>query len=413
MGAVGGAVAVAVGGTSARLVHVDRRKVIAVTQPKPPRTENRPYASWRDNFILVLLGTWTIIGIYLDVWSHKNRGDPESFFSGWHALFYAGFAATAAWLVWLVLRDGGRERSLRAVPVGYGLGLVGLVLFAGGGLADFVWHSLFGIESQLDAFTSPPHLMIGLGFVLMITSPLRSEWSSSESEAAPGFATFFPVLASVALTVAAVSLFLHPLSPVLGREPTDAFERALDRFTEPFAYHATTQIIGLASVIVTNLIFVGAVLFLLRRWHTPFGSIGVLFGSVAAIVGFLEEFPLGLEVVGSALASGLIVDALIHFFGPSARRPSFFWATAAVIPLVLWSAHFLVVGAVEGMGWTIELWFGAIVLASLTGFGLGLLVMPPRPPALVRSDRTDDVTLAPGSTEAPDEELAPGRRPAF
>jgi hypothetical protein len=386
--------------------------MIIVRQRKPSLTENRARPSWRDNFVLVLLGSWTIIGIYLDVWSHKNRGTPETFFSGWHALFYTGFAATAAWLVWLVLRGGGRQRSLSAVPVGYGLGLVGIAVFAAGGLADLTWHLLFGIESQLDAFTSPPHLMLGLGFALMITSPLRSEWSSQESPTTPRFLAFFPILASMALTMTALSLFLHPLAPVLGPEPTEAFARNLDRFTEPFAYHTTTQVVGLASVIVTNLIFLGGVLFLLRRWLTPFGSIGLLFGSVAAIVGFLEEFPLGLKVVASALVSGLIADALIYFLRPSSTRPTFFWACAALIPFALWSAHFLVLGVFGGIAWTIELWSGAIVLASLTGLGLGLLVVPPRPPVPLRSDQTPGIAVGRGSTDGPAEERATERRPA-
>ena len=78
------------------------------------------------------LSAWLIVGIFVDGWAHNND-KPESFFTPWHGLFYSGFTATALWLL-------SRYRRHGSIPVGYGLGFLGLALFAAGGVADMVWH---------------------------------------------------------------------------------------------------------------------------------------------------------------------------------------------------------------------------------------------------------------------------------
>src|SRR5206468_5841643 len=64
------------------------------------------------------------------------------------------------------------------VPAGYGLGLVGVAMFVAGGVADGRWHTLFGVEVSVAALLSPSHLLLLGGGLLMVTSPVRSAWSS-------------------------------------------------------------------------------------------------------------------------------------------------------------------------------------------------------------------------------------------
>ncbi len=45
---------------------------------------------------------------------------------------------------------------------------------------------------------------------------------------------------------------------------------------------------------------------------------------------------------------------------------------------VLWSLNMAAVSLSEGMGWTLELWSGTILLATLAGIGVSLLAVPPR-----------------------------------
>src|SRR5215203_1635830 len=90
----------------------------------------RPRACWGDDLAAALLGTWVVGGLFLDGWAHVNQPGLETFFSPWHAFFYAGFLVSTLVLARLVARSqrGGRlDPAL--VPAGYGLGLVGVAMF--------------------------------------------------------------------------------------------------------------------------------------------------------------------------------------------------------------------------------------------------------------------------------------------
>src|SRR6266542_6356168 len=109
--------------------------------------------SWAEDLVTLVLAAWLIGGLFLDGWAHNTRPQLETFFTPWHAAFYSGFAATAAWMGWLVWTRhraaGGSWRA--AVPAGYGLGLAGLALFVVSGLGDMTWHLVFGIEQDITA----------------------------------------------------------------------------------------------------------------------------------------------------------------------------------------------------------------------------------------------------------------------
>ena len=54
-------------------------------------TGGRPRAGWGDDLAAALLGTWVVAGLFMDGWAHVNQPGLETFFSPWHAIFYAGF----------------------------------------------------------------------------------------------------------------------------------------------------------------------------------------------------------------------------------------------------------------------------------------------------------------------------------
>ncbi|HEX3621475.1 MAG TPA: hypothetical protein VHT97_04085 [Acidimicrobiales bacterium] len=154
---------------------------------------DRPRLSRREDAITVACTSWLILGLFVDGWAH-NHQKPESFFTPWHALLYSGFLATATWL-W------SRYERHRGVPVGYGLGYVGAATFAIGGLADMVWHLIFGIEVNLEALLSPSHLVLFTGGLLILSSPFRAAWSDA-SQTSPPLARFLPALLSITLVTA-------------------------------------------------------------------------------------------------------------------------------------------------------------------------------------------------------------------
>ena len=334
-------------------------------------TPGRPRASWGDDLAAALLGTWVVGGLFLDGWAHVNQPGLETFFSPWHGLFYLGFLVSTVVLARLVARHQRGRFDPALVPAGYGLGLVGVALFVAGGVADGVWHTLFGVETGVAALLSPSHLLLLGGGLLMVTSPLRSAWSSPDLPARAPVLALLPALWATALTTAVVPFFFQYLSAFVSRAPSMPETGGPEGLL--------TTIAGVASVLVTNLIVVAPVLLLARRWRLPFGTVTLLATMGAVGLTSLREFTLG-WLVPAMLAGGLASDLLVARLRPGPDRPWAFRVVAAVAPLLLWGAWTAVYAAAYGIGWPPELWAGVLGMASLTGLGLSVLVLPPPVP---------------------------------
>ena len=128
----------------------------------PGQTRNTPPGPALEWTISGLSLTF-VSGLYLDGWAHI-RELPETFFTPWHAVIYVSFFALAGVLgqtAWRGRRSGAPWRL--ALPMGYGLAGIGAAVFLAAGLADLVWHEVFGIEADLEALYSPPHLLLAAG----------------------------------------------------------------------------------------------------------------------------------------------------------------------------------------------------------------------------------------------------------
>ena len=132
------------------------------------------------------------------------------------------------------------------------------------------------------------------------------------------------------------------------------------------AYLEIARVRGLVSVQVTNLLLLGPVLLLLRRWRPPFGATTLLFGMVAALVAVVDEFARW-EVVVVGLAGGLAADWLIARLARWPNRTRAHRVVAIGTPLVLWASYFLAVQLRSGIAWPAELWAGSVVFAALGG----------------------------------------------
>ncbi len=100
------------------------------------------------------------------------------------------------------------------MPVGYGLSLVGLLIFVVGGVGDLLWHELFGFEHDLEALLSPSHLVLALSGALMVAGPFRSAWHRPDVQSPPSLGTQWPMLVSMALLLSLFTFFTqfaHPL----------------------------------------------------------------------------------------------------------------------------------------------------------------------------------------------------------
>ncbi|MBI3457078.1 MAG: hypothetical protein HY002_14975 [Candidatus Rokubacteria bacterium] len=379
-------------------------KLAAVWRQATDTTVERPSLQWRDHLVTTLLTTWALIGLYIDGWAHNSLVGLESFFTPWHGILYAGIAALSGSTLWRVARlQRPGTFDVRAIPVGYGLALVGLALLGVGAVSDATWHELLGFDAGVEAPFSPPHLILLTGGLLVTSAPLRAVWSRTGSFA-PTLREILPTLWSLTLTTALVVFFLH-YHTVFFRNVTPArpFVDSLARFTEAhdartsmvealtrlgppaFPYRYYTVLAGTACVLITNLILMTPVLLLIRRWRPPFGSVTILFTVVAALTSVLAGFR-DVAMLIVALVGGVAGDVLIAALRPSdPDRMAAFRVVAMLIPLALWATYFIVVTlAYGGLGWTPALWSGTTLMACLGGLGLSVIIAPSSAPALVR-----------------------------
>ena len=316
--------------------------------------------SRRDHLATAIFGTWMIAGLFLDGWAHTHD-KPETFFSPWHGVLYSGFGAGMSFAV----VDHWRRRR-RAGTVGVdSLTLLGVGLFAMGGLADMVWHEIFGIEVNLEALLSPTHLLLMVGGLFMLTGPVR--WGLSEQgKPTANIRTFLPTVVTLTLAAALVSFFLMFLSAFV---PHD-YVGVSGQITQ------SQQVHGVASVLVTNLLLVAPMLLVLRRLVPPAGTFTILFGGVALAMAGLEAFEyLPLAIPG--LIGGVIADTAAARIRSSVRDPKDIRLMAVPIPFALWTSWFGLYAWSYGLNWPVELWTGSIVLAVLSGVGLSFLALPP------------------------------------
>jgi hypothetical protein len=256
------------------------------------------------------------------------------------------------------------------IPVGYGLGFVGLALFAAGGLGDLVWHMAFGVEVDLEALLSPTHLALFVSGILVVSSPLRAAWSD------PGSRTLaLPALLSMTIVTATVAFFHMHLSPFL----TDAMRAEPYRFAarvDPRAgeWLADELLLeGFASILLTTIILIAPTLLLLRRWRLPAGSLTLMFGVVVALVSSLTGFEME-ETIAAGVAAGPAGDLLAGRLQPSRSPATVLRVVGFAVPVVLWLTYFAVLATFYSVGWSVELWSGITVMSGLAGLGLATLM---------------------------------------
>lgn len=334
--------------------------------------QGRTRAGYRTDLVTVLLGTWFSLGLFLDAWAHSNVPELETFFTPWHAVFYSGFAATGAWISWLVWRNLQRgARGLAAVPEGYGPAVLALPVFAVCGFGDYLWHTFLGIERGIDILFSPTHLGLIASMVVIMATPLRTAWGDSALER-PSLLKLLPAILSLAFSASLVLLFA---------QYADATVYSAEGIVRAFTFDKERPGPGpsrlAAAILVTNLILVTPLLFALRRWRLPFGTATI----VHVVVMVLSTAVTAYENVSTAIAfvlAGVVIDVLVVWLKPSPERVWHYRGFAFAAPLVTWVLYFASAvvesGRVPGVT---EMWTGAPVVAALHGVLVAYLLVPP------------------------------------
>jgi hypothetical protein len=318
----------------------------------------------RFDLAVVLLSGWVTVGAYTDAWAHHNAPGLEKFFTPWHGLLYSGFLALSGFLLATIARHRAAGRAMpETLPQGYELAPLGMLLFAAGGVGDMLWHTAFGIEVGIEALLSPPHLLLAAGIALLVGAPARAYWR--ETPIATGRRERLPALLSLALTLAALTFFSEYANP----------------FSQPWAAAGaqTTpgelgQMLGVTAVLLQAGLLMGTILLALRLGLLFDGALTILLTLTTALaVSPHEEF----RFVPVGVLAGALADLLLRWQRPARSRPAALRRFAFAVPALLFAAYFAALGLTGGIGWSLPLWSGTILLAGVVGWLLSYLLLPP------------------------------------
>jgi hypothetical protein len=327
------------------------------------------------DWTVVLFSFWFVGGLLLDGWAHNHIPELESFFTPWHAVLYTGFLAVAGFLVATLVRNHAKGYPWRyAMPPGYELAIVGVLIFMAGGVGDMIWHEIFGIEMGVEALLSPTHLILALGMTWIISGPFRAGWRrhTDQNIPAPGWIALLPQLLSLTFMWSAWSFltqFVHPL--------VDPWAAAGYRPPGPRGLTLLRMSLGIAGFLLQTGLMMGVVFCAVRRWTLPLGSLALMFGLNAAFMSLMhDQYHL---IPGAALA-GLGADLLIRWLKPSLERSGSLRLFALAVPMVYYAFYYAALIVTHGLEWSVHVWTGSIALSGVVGLLLSYVLLPPPVP---------------------------------
>ena len=321
--------------------------------------------SGRTDLVTMLLATWLMIGLFLDGYAHTNLIDQlESFFTPWHVVFYSGFLATAGWVGWIIYKNVAAGRAIReAIPPGYGPTVLGLSLFALGGVGDGVWHTIFGIESGVDALLSPTHFMLFTGGVLGLSTAIRTTRLRNTGETVVN-ADRAPLLISLLLTTAAMAFFLaYVWIPGQPSVLEVTYDSATGEGQGAVGYF-------ISGMLVSTTVLLAPLIIVLRWWRAPPGAVFPIWILINTAIAVSFDLHVGVAFA-FGVVGGLVGELALAVFEPSPSKRTSSLITLAAIPIAAWSAFMATYAIVGTIAWPLEIWFGSIVLIGLAALGLG------------------------------------------
>jgi hypothetical protein len=326
--------------------------------------------SVRFEWLVVFSSLWLFGGLYLDGWAHNNIPEQiDSFFTPWHLILYSGYAVSAAIIGITYIFNLRKGYSwLQALPRAYMTSLLGALIFAVAGNLDFIWHSLFGFEENVEALVSPSHLSLAVGGVMMMSGPLRAAWQKIDSQGnimpwralislfiVTGVFTFFTQFSNA---------FSHPQVFVMNRPAGDTY------------FWDVTLI---SYVLIPTVLFMTGILITILRWKLPFGSLMLLLAGNSTLMFLMawryshREWP----VLFAALAGGILADGLLVKLKPTVKNIKGLRWFSFLVPALLFLAYFLTLILTRGIWWYSNMWLGMIFFSGVTGLGLSWLAVLP------------------------------------
>jgi hypothetical protein len=330
---------------------------------RPVRRVHRPgVAGTRFTWTFVVLCGWLMAGAYLDAWHHHNLTRPEtSPFTPYHFLLYAAEAAIGVFLGINVARNYLRYRAWgELLPDGYGISLLGSVLFGIGGVLDALWHLRFGIEFSVAALFSPTHLLLMLSGGLIVSGPLRAEVRRG------GEVASWAAIVSAALTLSMFSFFAQFDQPFMQRW-------AAGTAPAPGSPIYMQEELGMLGLILYATMVSALLVLCLRRFSLRIGSVTLILVINGLLVSNVEKHP---ELIIVSILSGILGDALLYILQPSPSRRNAFRLFAFSVPAAMTAIYIAVLAATSGVWWPIPIWAGTAPVAGVAGWMLAFVALP-------------------------------------
>jgi hypothetical protein len=331
----------------------------------------RPLSSITIDWVVTILICWMYFGLFKDIWGHNHLkvSELESFFTPSHYLFYSGFGAIFLFYLFLGFQNFRKGYSFKnLLPKGYSFLDIGW--FIAGGIFDFIWHTTFGVEKNLDALISPAHVFLGIGTTLMLTGPIRSRWSQSKLKFS--YLNLFPLLICFAIIwtcYAVMTEYAHPIfQPILSGL---AFNRQNSQIFQ-------AQGLGVASLFIQTILMISIFYIHIFRQKFLFGSFTFLITVNTTLMTIMASKSMSPDwlFIGGALFAGILIDILYLTLKPSLFRPTqfqiFSFSTAIIYNLMyfislffgkgFWTSIHLTTGVIFESG--IIIWLYSLIILS-------------------------------------------------
>ncbi len=324
----------------------------------------------RFDWISVALSAWLVGGAYLDGWAHNHIGSRlESFFTPWHAVLYSGFLVCAIFLFGTHARNLARGYHWRhAVPSGYEQSLLGVIVFALGGVGDLLWHTLFGIEASVEVLLSPTHHLLVIGIALVVSGAWRAVWHRRDDVG--GWRALLPMILSALLFWSIITFIMQGWSPFVYPGAGQQFVPRSNLERDTF------QLMGTAQIVLMSALQMGIVLLMLWRWRRlPVGTFTLMF-TLNALLMVTQHYEF--RLMPALILGGVAADLLLALW-----RPLRVWhirAFAFVVPVVIYALYFVLLARTDTIWWKMHSIGGSIFAAGITGLLLTHLVFQPSLP---------------------------------
>ena len=142
-------------------------------------------------------------------------------------------------------------------------------------------------------------------------------------------------------------------------------------------------LLALAALMVWSIVLTGLMVASLRRASLPPAGI-----TLALVIAALPAAVAGdeIRIVAAAVVTGVVGDVVVWFLRPGPTRPRAAWLFGLILPATWTAAYLVAVSTTTGLGLSLHVAAGAVVMAGVLGLLTSFVIVRERPPARTARD---------------------------